>query len=439
MNGLMKLNSQLEVSFNCEKMISSYNRDITSYYFFIVSFFIFLSSDVFATSRLTLRNQIAFDSIYTSGEQDTWLTGGNLGLRHSSGSNLNFSTIGVAARYGISNSNLFHLEAVVQQDPKVELAITQSYFLHRLKRTNRWKNQAKVGFFYAPWSIENTDLLWSSPYTSNFSTINSWLAEEVRTAGLEWRWTLPFKRHTGNWGFKGYIAIFGFNDTAGTLLSWRGWSSHDRQTGIGQSLTLPSIPGFEPDGAFSEQADRTKPFVEIDNRPGGYFGGEVKHRKGFKTKYSFYDNRADPNRIKSGLYAWRTQFHLFAIEHRISKNFTLLSQYLSGETEMGQQGSWVLNTYESMYGMLSIKRRDNRLAMRFERFRVKDKDNTFEDTNDEDGLAWAFSYGRRLNKSLELIANYTHWKSDRPGRRYNPNRNALLRENQYFLRVKFRR
>ena len=57
------------------------------------------------------------------------------------------------------------------------------------------------------------------------SAINSWIGEEVKVVGVEGTATHPLAggRLSGTFG------LFGFNDTAGTQLAFRGWALHDRR------------------------------------------------------------------------------------------------------------------------------------------------------------------------------------------------------------------
>ena len=49
----------------------------------------------------------------------------------------------------------------------------------------------RAGQFFLGTSRENTDDLWTSPYTINFSAINTWIAQEVRPIGIDAEWRVP--------------------------------------------------------------------------------------------------------------------------------------------------------------------------------------------------------------------------------------------------------
>jgi hypothetical protein len=95
--------------------------------------------------------------------------------------------------------------------------------------TSSNQQQVRFGAFYPPFSLENTDLGWSSPFTYSYSAINTWLGEEVRPIGAEW----SLRRRLGFAGSPHELRVFASafygNDPAGTFLFWRGWSLHDRQ------------------------------------------------------------------------------------------------------------------------------------------------------------------------------------------------------------------
>ena len=106
------------------------------------------------------------------------------------------------------------------------------------------------GVFFPPVSLENRDAAWTSPFSITSSAINSWIGEEVRVTAAEANFILSHKSSEYSLGG----AVFGNNDPAGTLLAWRGWALHDRQSGFSDRLPLAQIPAFQPDGLFPQQA-----------------------------------------------------------------------------------------------------------------------------------------------------------------------------------------
>lgn len=64
-----------------------------------------------------------------------------------------------------------------------------------------------------------------------------------------------------DWRFT--LAVFRWNDPAGSLLAWRGWSVGDRVTGLRESLRLPQDAGlFGADGVWSRQGDEVAPSMK---------------------------------------------------------------------------------------------------------------------------------------------------------------------------------
>ena len=64
-------------------------------------------------------------------------------------------------------------------------------------------------------------------------------------------------------------ALFGGNDSAGTLLAWRGWAFGDHLVGAGETLPLPPLRTLADGGPFAAQRDGgTQPVEELDDQPG---------------------------------------------------------------------------------------------------------------------------------------------------------------------------
>ena len=361
--------------------------------------------------------------------------GGALGLRYGSGREFNLANLGFSGRYQAKGKQ-FRLDVFVQPE-KSDPAVTQAFVHFRPAPKSPWRKELKVGIFYAPFSVENHGPAWTSPHTSNFSAINSWQAEELRTIGAEVKLSRAFNWHGLRFNWNAFGALFAFNDTTGALLAWRGWSNHDLQVGIGQTLELPQFPQRQRGGVFEEQEAFTEPFNEIDNRLGFYAGSELALRKHFRLQYAFYDNQGKPSELKGGQYAWRTKFSHVGLRYTPFKKTRVLAQYISGSSQMGLLQSYINIDFESFFLLYSVDWNKNRLALRWERFFIEDNDSTLLDFNDEHGKAITLSYSRKLKKSLAVSLEVTRWESFRIGRNFIPLQQADVAVNQLLVNVKY--
>ena len=256
---------------------------------------------------------------YLDEDYNSWYNSGPLAMRYGSNDNsLQLNQIGLAGTFRSSDNTTLHTTAIYYGGQSAVATITEAWWHYQPIPSSPWRQSLKIGAFYAPISEENHGPLWSSPYSINNATINTWVAEEVRTIGAEWRWDWSGKYTQSAWDTALLGSIYGFNDTAGTLISWRGWGSHDRQSGAGTEIAMSNMPSLQ--WPFSQQTPYFQPFVETDNRPGYYLGAEakyhLKHRSTgpnlLKFSYLYYDNRADPESLKNGQYGWKTRFHHLA-------------------------------------------------------------------------------------------------------------------------------
>ena len=133
---------------------------------------------------------------------------------------------------------------------------------------NRYR--LKVGAFYPRISLENVERGWTNPYLINSSAINTWVGEEIRAFGTELSWSRRPQSLGGRHEFGISAAMFWGNDPAGSLLAWKGWSLHDRQSRFSDKLPLPPLPQIQPGGMFEAQDPYVEPFREIDNNAGYY-------------------------------------------------------------------------------------------------------------------------------------------------------------------------
>lgn len=294
------------------------------------------------------------------------------------------------------------------------LDISEGFLAYRPINTGGWTLSTRLGMFFPPISLENTGTAWSSPYTLNSSAINSWVGEELRSIGGEAR--LEYRLNTGD-----RLSLFGAglanNDTAGVLLAWRGWSLQDYEATLHDRLRLPTGIGIS--NVFPKQAPYTQPFVEVDGRPGYYAGLQAERRDAYRLRVLYYDNRADPSAINNGQYAWHTRFWSLGLKAELPWQLTLISQGLSGRTQMGaligaeravDSGFWSASV------LLSKALGRHRFSLRHDRFGADERDYFPQDPNREQGTAWTANYNLTLAQRHQLNFEISNIVSDRPAR-----------------------
>lgn len=287
--------------------------------------------------------------------------------------------------------------------------VSQFQLNYRPVSADSVKWRARAGVFYPRMSVENLDIGWTSPFTYTPSAINSWIGEELRVAGAEVTFYSPGRQRRSSWSWELHASAFMGNDPTGTLLAWRGFALHDRQSLHHDRINFPPIPSIVQPDPFNHPA-WVEPFREIDHRVGFYLGGHLRYLKTAELRYYYYDNQADPLAVNSDrLYAWRTKFHATAARYSLSPNTRLMAQWLTGSTEMGPK--LVFADFDAFYLMLSHRIGEHRLSARWDRFRVKEDDLLPDDPNDSDGhgltLAWRFSLSSHWKLGLEWHHNQT--------------------------------
>ena len=299
------------------------------------------------------------------------------------------------------------LVANAYADGEEHLGFTQAFVEYKPLSPKQIKFKYRAGFFYPHYSVENTDLGWLSPYTYTQSAINSWIGEEIRIPGLEVSAFSNGRRIRSPWSWELNAGVFKGNDPAGTLLTWRGFSYHDRQSLHHDRVNFAPIPTIvEP--YYIETPKWINPFEEIDGRWGFYLGAHLNYQRKTIFKYYYYDNNGDPSAINDiRIYAWDTKFHSFALSHNLSTSTRLLSQVMIGRTDMGPRV--VYADFASAYVMLSHKRDEHRYSVRVEYSKVDEDDMYPYDQNDSKTTAitaaWRYQHDANIELGLELHVN----------------------------------
>jgi hypothetical protein len=315
-----------------------------------------------------------------------------------------------------------HVSLELYDDDLGALAdFTEAYLEWRPVPRSANRYRLKVGAFYPRISLENTGPGWGSPYSLSSSTINSWVAEELRTFGAELSVTRRPQMLGGAHQFGVQAAVFYANDPAGSLLAWKGWSAHDRQTRFGDKLPLPPLPTIQPGEMFAAQDPFVAPFREIDNRAGYYVNGEWRLGNRVMVRAMHYDNRANPTILEDGQYGWTTIFDHFGAQVSLPADFGLIAQWMVGSTVMGPviNGAHAVDVeYESKYLLLTKSLDKHRLSLRYDNFDVTQNDDTDEDTNPENGHVWTVAYQFDHSKYVSFAAEWLSIKTHHCGWEY---------------------
>ena len=370
-----------------------------------------------APDRYRLRTGVDLSYIDASG-YTSW-TQGSVGKLRYDDNNDGLIVSRAFADYEFQVVDTLKIHAVVlAYDDDIGSAIdfTEAYAEWRPVPRSENRYRLKVGAFYPRISLENTSAGWSSPYSISSSAINTWVAEELRTVGAE----LSVSRRPAMFGGASTIslqaAIFRSNDPTGSLLAWKGWSVHDRQSRLGDELPLPPLPIIQPGMKFENQDPYTAPFLEIDGQAGFYVGGEWRFNQRLLIRAMHYDNRADPTADKGGQYAWTTKFEHIGVHAALPGDWELLFQWMTGSTVMGDVANGVHDLdaeYNSLYLMVTKAFDRHRLSVRYDKFEVTENDQTPQDNNAEDGNAWTLAYFYDFSDKLSFGAESLSIKTDR--------------------------
>lgn len=306
-----------------------------------------------------------------------------------------------------------------------------------LAKKYRW--QFKAGMFYPQMGFENPDIGWLSPYNYTNSAISSWIGEEMRTIGAEFKVTRLGRLHGSsphNLSLVG--SFFKGNDTAGTILAWRGWGLHDKQSLLNETIPFARYPSIAPGQDLGKQAAWVEPFREIDGRWGYYIGAHWDYRSKSRLRYYYYDNNADELVLaRGGQYAWHTSFHSLAWQYRFDKHWRLLSQYLNGTTAMGPKA--VIVDYNAWYMMLNYKSGPHLFSARIDDFKTIDKDSLIPiDNNNGDGTALTVSYRYKLNKHWQLGIENIYGQSFQASRAQFAGADTDIDQSQFMAVVQYR-
>jgi hypothetical protein len=280
-----------------------------------------------------------------------------------------------------------HADGIARREPSEtkgsDFGVLQAYAdLHG----KRWR--VRAGSFWLPTSRENTDPLWTSPYTLTYSALNTWIGEEIRPIGIDLQYAPNFYVTLGGTVFRGL-------DTMGTVLADRGWAFGSRLSVYGEKLPRPD--------------------QELETRP---MGPDLDDENGYSARIRFQlperamiqvariENRAPLLPQLKGQEPWRTAFTVVSAQVGTTSPTFVAAEWATGRTAVGFPGGSFSIDLDTVYLLVSHKRGTNRWTARADQFQIAD---------DEDGTAITLAWLRDIGKQLRLGAEYVNVSEDNGG------------------------
>jgi hypothetical protein len=350
--------------------------------------------------------------------EESWLDGG-FGKARFGGSGDDWAgrlTVGSAAlvwrpQLTWSLDGYLHLESEPHQDHAIDVA--EAYLRYRAPPQDGWRITGRAGLFYPPVSLEHGTVGWRVSETITPSAINTWIGEEVKVIGGE----ASVRRSFGAQEGEATLALFGYNDTSGTLLSYRGWALHDLQSAAFADFPLPNrSPAWR--ALKRSQAPSTEPVRELDDIVGYYARLEWRPLGNLTLDILHYDNEGDRVSREDGQWSWETRFTNVGLR-AVHEDTRLLAQIMTGQTIYGRRtamGYFVDMDFRAAYLLLAHDVGRHTFAGRIDLFETIDRSFTGLDNNDEDGWAATAAYQIDLAPHVNLAVEAMQISSDRPSR-----------------------
>lgn len=272
---------------------------------------------------------------------------------------------------------------------------------------------ARIGLMYPPVSLEHSGAAWTVTDSITPSAINSWIGEEVKVIGAEG----TVRRAFGDHELAATAAVFGYDDTSGTLLTIRGWALHDLKATAWGDFPLPPMSPF----MRTKQAADSKSLDEIDRRVGYYGRLEWRPPGPVSLEAFYYDNAGNRTGVEHKQWAWETRFLNLGATWQLDERTRIVAQAMNGETLMGFRmpgGYWIDAGFSSGYLLASRTFGDSAITGRLDVFAIRDRTYKAIDDNAEEGWAAMLAWRRPLSDHATFLLEAIHVSSDRPGRVY---------------------
>ena len=371
-------------------------------------------------SRDAFEGLVDLRAIVASG-QPSYLDGGSSRTRYGG-----TASGGTSGRLSLADAALvwkpqlsWALGAVVdvehQDGQQHPFDLVQAYVTYRPTPHGDTRFGARAGFYYPPISEEHEGAAWTVANSITPSAINSWVGEEVKVVGGEGRLSQRF----GEQEVSATLGLFGYDDTSGTLLTFRGWGLTDiKATAFG----VFRMPALDPYMA-ARQATSTQSTAELDGKVGYY--GRLDWRTAGPLSLSafYYDNRGDKLGVQDLQWSWATRFWNFSASLDLGPQTRIVSQVMTGRTLMGypdaRHAEWIDLGFTSAYLLATRSFGRSGVTGRAEVFQTHDHNfDPAVDDSDEDrgerGWALTAAYRYNLTRQARWMLELMHVHGRRP-------------------------
>lgn len=348
------------------------------------------------------------------GGEAGWIDGGFGKLRFGGGdSGVVLADAGVAWRPRLTDALSATVTVEYQDGADPTVDVGEAYLTTR-GAVGDWRLSGKAGLYWPQVSLEHDGVFWTVPDTITPSAINSWMGEEGKVVGAE---------ATLRGGLIGRpvaatVGLFGGADTAGTLLSFRGWALHDLKNSAGSRMPLPPLSPY----MRNRQAASTASIAELDDRAGIYGRLEWSPVDRLTLDVFAWDNRASPTAVNLRQdWGWDTRFVNLGATWRPDDRTRVRAQAMTGETAMGYPDRtdgtiWVDVGFSAAYLSVSREIGPGVLTGRLDVFATDDRTHVVADNNDEDGHALTAAWRWDVRPGTALVFEAARVDSDRPSR-----------------------
>ncbi len=400
---------------------------------------LFLLVSGYAFASLETRGLLQLQIPVVTDSEASFLEGGTGLLRHGDDSDMQLAHALLEVKGDLTDHISFTTVINASHEPTSHAGFTQLFLRYKPIWSPKYRWQFRAGMFYPEMGFENPDIGWLSPYAYTNSAINSWVGEELRTLGAEFKVTRPGRAHGQSphtFGLSG--AFYKGNDPTGTILAWRGWGLHDRQSLTNERLFFADYPSLREGQALAPQAEWVEPYREIDGRWGYQMGLHWDYQRKSRVRYYYYNNNADETVLaRGGQYAWHTIFHSLAWQYRFDRNWRLIARLMDGSTAMGPAAVKV--DFDSWFVLLNYRDKSHSITLRYDWFETTDRDSLipFDDNNGQgSGVTAAYRY--TLNSHWQLGAEFVYIDSEQASRTQWPGRSPSISQNQLMGVLQYR-